>query len=56
MRTPWTYQEWYIEWTMWGIGWRTRWGRGWELNERVFFVGPFRIVLVCEDSDETDVA
>jgi hypothetical protein len=44
----WFYQEWYLRWTMWGLGWAYRSGRGWDMDELTIFVGPLRLDFLRE--------
>jgi hypothetical protein len=57
MKREWFYQETYVEWNMWGFGYLTRFGRGWEVDERTIFIGPWRFVFVSttemEKADES---
>jgi hypothetical protein len=41
-----TYQEWWVQWTMWGFGWDLEIHGGWEYDALTIFLGPLRFVLL----------
>lgn len=47
----WGYQEWYTEWTVWGFGWNTHFGRGWKYDELTIYFGPCRWVFLRGPAD-----
>lgn len=42
----WSYQEWWVNWTLFGLGWKTQSGRGWSPDELSIFVGPIQIIFL----------
>lgn len=40
------FQEWFIQWTLWGIGWSSFDGRGWDPDEITIVIGPLRFVFI----------
>jgi hypothetical protein len=38
----WGFQEWYVRWTVWAIGWHYADHRGWSPDELTIFFGPLR--------------
>ena len=44
---PWyLFEECFFQWTMWGLGWTFKDGRGWDHDEIVIYIGPLRIVFL----------
>lgn len=40
----WGFQEWYINWSVWGIGVNTTDRSGWDLDHKKIYLGPIRII------------
>lgn len=51
-KIKWMYQEWYLEWTMMGFGWRYKDCRGWEMDELKVYIGPIRIFFLGDTVED----
>lgn len=44
----WAFQEWSLEWSMWGLGVQRTNGRGWSMDEAVICIGPLRLSFLSD--------
>ena len=44
----WFFQEYYFEWSLWGIGVARERKGGWAYDELCVFIGPLRLVYLGE--------
>jgi hypothetical protein len=55
-RNGWTFQELGFCWTLWAFGVTTVNNRGWEMDERIIYFGPFQFFFVSsKQMDRTEI-
>ena len=46
MCNKWEYNERYLEWTCWALGWVDHFCGGWDYDTRTVYIGPLRLVFL----------
>lgn len=47
IKHKWFFQEWWTEWTLWGLGFIFTGHGGWSYDELTIYIGPLRLHYLC---------